>query len=233
MAKNTKKRTTTQGKPITDFFTLASKPHPQPSKMRVSSSMPSQANSSEDIRPTGTSVTTGVLNKSKVASIVSKPPIESSSEVQGREFLDSSESSYSRKTSFSKLPFASSAISSRSPDFQAHARASTPLNNKNALSDTVKISDRRRGKCDNDSDIEMANTIVYVNSTVHHSSISQWRTYSDIFLAQSEKSQESSSFTSRRFFSNGLPCSEQPIRRRGPRIHEGAGTSTNTYSGKR
>ena len=196
MAKNTKKRSTTQGKPITDFFSLASKPHPQPSKMRVSSSMPSQVSSFEDIRPTSASETTGVLNKSKVASIVSKPLIESSSEVHGREFLDGSESSYSTKTSISKTPFTSFAISSRSPNFQAHAGASTPLNNKKALSDTVKISDRRRGKCESDSDIEMANTSIYVNSTVCHSSISQWRTYSDIFLVQSERSQESSSFAS-------------------------------------
>ena len=180
MAKNTKKATTTQGKPITDFFTLAGKPHPQPSKIRVSSSMPSQASSSEDARPTGTSKATGVLKNSKVASIVSKPVIESSSKVHGREFLDGSESS---QTSLSKPPFTSSAISSRSPDFQSHTRASTPPNNKKALSDTVKISDRRRGRCDSDSDIEMVNAIVHVNSTVCHSSISQWRTYSDIFPA--------------------------------------------------
>ena len=172
MAKNTKKRTTTQGKPITDFFTLAShgKPHPQPSKMGVSPSIPSQASSSEDIRPTGTSVTTGVLSKSKVASIASKP-IKISSKVHGREFLDGSESSHSTKTSLSKPPFNSSAISSRSPDFQTHAVATAPLNNKRALPHTVKISDRRRGKHDSDSDVEMANTIVYVNSTVCHISI--------------------------------------------------------------
>ena len=232
--KNTKKANTTQGKPITDFF--ASKPHPQPSsKMRVSSSIPSQASSSGDIRPTGTSKTTGVLNNSKVASIVSKSPIESSSKVRGREFIDDSERSHSTKTSLSKPPFSSSAISSRSPDFQAHVGASIPLNNKKALSDAVKISVRRRNKCDSDSDIEMVNSAVYVNSTVYmyHSSISQWRTYSDIFPAQSEKSQESSSFASRGFFSSGLPCSEQPVRRRGPRIHEGAGTSTYAHSGKR
>ena len=40
-----KKRTTTKGKPITDFFTLASKSHPPP-KIQVSSSIPSQASSS-------------------------------------------------------------------------------------------------------------------------------------------------------------------------------------------
>ena len=227
MAKNTKKRTTTQGKPITDFFSLASlsNPHPQPSRLRVSSSMPSQVSSSEDIRPTSAPEITGVSNKSTVASIVS-------SEVHGREFLDSFENNYSTKRSLSKTPFTSSAISSRSPDFQAHAGASTPLNNKKMLSDTVKISGRRRGKCESDSDIEMANTSVYVNSMVCHSSISHWRTYSDIFLVQSEKSQESSSFASGRFFSSGLPCSEQPVRRRGPRIHEGAGISTNAYPGK-
>jgi hypothetical protein len=224
MAKNTKKGTITLGKPITDFFPLAGKPHPQPSKMRVS---PSQASSSEDIRPTGASKTNGVLKNSKVASIVFKPPIESSSKVHGREFLDDSKTSHSTKTSLSKPPFASSAISSRSPDFQPHAGASTLLNNKRALSDAVKISDRRRDKCDTDSDIEMANTVIYVNHKVCHSSISQWRTYSDIFPAQSEKSQESSSFASRGFCSSGFPCSEQPVRRRGPHIHEGAGTFTN------
>ena len=62
MAKNTKTQTTTQGDPITDFFTPASKPHPQSStgsRMRISSSIPSlaQASSSGDIRPTGTSET--------------------------------------------------------------------------------------------------------------------------------------------------------------------------------
>ena len=166
--KNTKKATTTQGKPITDFFTLSSKSHPpsQPSKMRVSSSLPSQASSSEDIKPTtGTSKTTSILSNSKVASIVSKPTAESSSKVYGR---DVSERSLSTKTSLSKPAFASpsSAISSRSPDFQAHARASTPLNNKKALSDTVKTSDRRRNKRDSDADIEMANSTV--DSTVCH-----------------------------------------------------------------
>jgi hypothetical protein len=169
MAKNTKnakKATTTQGKPITDFFTLASKPHPQPSKMRVSSSISSQESSSEDIRPTtGTSKTTGVLSNSKVASIVSKPPAESSTKVYGR---DVSEGSLSTKTSLSKPAFASSAIPSRSPDFQAHARASTPLNN---ISDTVKVFDRRRNKRDSDSDVEMM--ITTVNSTVCHSSTPQ------------------------------------------------------------
>jgi hypothetical protein len=159
MAKNTKKATTTRGKPITDFFTLANKPHPQPSKMRVSSSIPSQESSSEDIRPTtGTSKTTGVLSNSKVASIVSKPPAESSSKVYGRDVSERT------KTSLSKPAFTSSAIPSRSPDFQAHARASTPLNNKKALSDTVKVSGRRRNKRDSDSDIEMV--ITTVNSTV-------------------------------------------------------------------
>ena len=230
--KNTKKAATTQGKPITDFFTLASKPHSQPSKVRVPSSIPSQASSSENIRPTGTPKTSSVLNNSKVASIVSKPPIESSSKVHDYEFLDGSESSHFTKTSLSKPPFASSAISSRSPDVEADVEASSPLNNKNALSDTVKVSHRRRGRCDSNSDVEMLNTVVYVNSTVCHSSISQLRTHSDIFPAQSKKSQESSSFASRGFFSSGLPCSEQPVRRRGPRIHEGAGTSTNVYFGK-
>lgn len=212
MAKNAKKRTTTQGKPITDFFSLASKSHPQPpSKTRVSPSIRSQASSSEDIRPIGTSENTGVLSDSKFTSIKSKPLIVSSSKVHGREILDSSESK--RKIS--------SAISSRPPDFREHSRVSTPLkNNKKAL------SDRRRGNCDNDSDIEMANTIVHVNSTVCHSLISQWRFYINIFPAQSEKSQESSSFASRGFLSSGLPCSEQPVRRRGPRIHgERAGYS--------
>ena len=195
--KNTKKAATTQGKPITDFFTPASKPHPQPgpnSKMRrVSSSVPSQESSSEDIKPTtSTSKTTGVLSNSKVASIVSTPPTESSSKVYGR---DVSERSLSTKTSLSKPAFASSsAISSRSPDFQAHPRASTPLNSKKALSDTVKISNRRKNKRDSVSDIEMANATV--DSTVCHSPTPQWGTYSVIFLAQSEKSQESSSFTS-------------------------------------
>ena len=173
MAKNTKKRTTTQGKPITDFFSLASKHHPpsQPSKIRVSPSIPSQASSSDDIRPTDTSETTGVLNNSiRVASIASKRPIEPSSKGHGREFLNGSKSSHSSKTNLSKRPSTSSAISSRSPDFQAHAGASTPLNNKKALSDAVKISDRRRRKCDIDSDTEMANTVVYVNSSVCHSS---------------------------------------------------------------
>jgi hypothetical protein len=226
--KNTKNATTSQGKPITDFFTLASKPHLQPSKTRVSSSVSSQASSSEDIRSAGSPKTTGVLNNSKVASIVSKPPIGSSSEVHGREFLDGSES-HSTKTSLSKPSFASSAIPSRSQDFQAHARASASLNNKKALSDTVKISDRRRNKCDSDSDMEMANT---TNSTVSHSLILHWSTDSDIFPAQSEKSQKSSSFASRGFFSGRLPYSDQPVRRRGPRIHEGAGTVTNAYPGK-
>ena len=96
---------------------------------------------------------------------MSKPPAESSSKVYGR---DVSERSLSTKTSLSKPAFASpsSAISSRSPDFQAHARASTPLNNKKALSDTVKTSDRRRNKRDSDADIEMANSTV--DSTVCH-----------------------------------------------------------------
>lgn len=179
-AKNTKKATTTQGKPITDFFALASKP--QPSKMRVSSSRPSQASSSEDSEPTGTSKTTSALNNSKVASIVSKQPIESSSGLHSRELLDGSES-HSTKTRSSKTPFVSSSAisSSRSPDFQAHVGSSAPLNNKKALSDTVKVSHRRRNKCDSDSDIEMLNTAV--NSTVCHSSIPQWGTYSDIFSA--------------------------------------------------
>ena len=170
MAKNTKKRTTTQGNPITDFFTLASKPHPQSttsSRMQVSPSIPSQASSSGDIRPTGTSETTGALNNSKFASIKHKPPIKSSSKVHGREFLDGSKSSHSTKTSLSKRPF-TSAISSRSPDFHARTGTPTSLNNKKALSNSVKISDRRRGKCDSDSDIEMANTVVNVNSTVCH-----------------------------------------------------------------
>ena len=227
--KNTKKATTIQGKPITDFFTLASKSHLQPSKVRVSSSIPSQASSSEDIRPTGTPKTTSVLNNSKVASIVSKPPIESSSKVHGREFLDGSGSNHSTKTSLSK-PYFASAISSRSPDFQAHVETSSPLNDKKALSDTVKVSHRRRGRGDSDS--EMVNAIVCVNSTVCHSSISQWRTYSDIFPAQYEKSQESSSFASRGFFSSGLPCCKQPVRRRRLRIHARAGAFTNVYSGK-
>ena len=171
MAKNTKKATTTQGKPITDFFTLASKPQPQSRKTRrVSSSVLSPGSSSEDIRPTGTSKTTGVSNNSKVASIVSKSPIESSSKVHGRELLDGSESSHSTRTSLSKSPFASSAISSRSSDFQAHAGASARLNNKRSLSDTIKVSNRRRNKRDSDSDIEMVNTTV--NLTVRHISIS-------------------------------------------------------------
>ena len=167
--KNTKKATTAQGKPITDFFTLASKP--QPNKSRVSSSIPSHSSSSEDIRPAGTPKTTGVLNNSKVTSIVSKPPVESSSKAHGREFFDVSESKLSTKKSFSKTPFASSAISSRSPDFQAHSGASTSLNKKKALSGAVKISNRRRNKRDSDSDIEMMNKTVY--STVCHSSTSQ------------------------------------------------------------
>ena len=175
MAKNTKTQTTTQGDPITDFFTPASKPHPQSStgsRMRISPSIPSlaQASSSGDIRPTGTSETTGALNNSKFASIKYKPLIKTSSKVHSRESLDGSKSSHSTKTSSSKRPLASSAISSKSPDFQAHVGTSTSLN-KEALSDTVKISDRRRGKCDSDSDIEMANTVVYVNSTVCHSAV--------------------------------------------------------------
>lgn len=161
MAKNAKKVTATHGKPITDFFTLAGKSHSQPSKSRVSPSMPSQASSSQDVRATET---TGVPNASKVASIVSKPPIESSSKAHGRSFLDGSESSSSTKT---RSLLASSAISSlkrvRSPDFHTHVRASTPFKNKKALSDTVKINDDRRGKFDSDSDIEMSNTVIYVN----------------------------------------------------------------------
>jgi hypothetical protein len=173
MAKNTKRRTTPQGKPITDFFTLASKSHPQPTpSSKMSSPITSQASpsDSEDIRPRGTLETTGVLNNSiHVASIASKRPIKSLSKVHGR---DGSKSSHLTKKSLSKPPFASSAISSRSPGFQAHAGASTRLNNKKAPSDTIKVSDRRRRQCDSDSDIEMANTVVYVNSSVCHSSIS-------------------------------------------------------------
>ena len=175
MAKDAKKRTTTQKKPITDFFTLAtSKTHPHPSKMpvRVSPSITSQASSSDDIRPTDTPKTTGVLNNSiRVASIASKRPIEPSSKVHGREFLDGSKSSHFTKKSLSKPRFASS-VSSKSPDFQADAGASSLLNDKKALPGIVKVSGHRRRKCDSDSDIEMANSVVYVNSTVCHSSIS-------------------------------------------------------------
>ena len=207
--KNTKKSPTTQGKPITDFFTLATKPHPQPTKIRVSSSIPSQASSSEDIRPTGTSKTTGVLDNSKLASIKYKPQIQSPRR-HGRELLDGSES-HSTKTSLSKTPFvSSSAISSRSLDSQAHAGASASQNNKKALSDAVKMSDRRRNKRHSDSDTEMVNSTVH--STVCHSSISQWANYSDNRAAQSKKSQESSAFASRGFFSGGLPYSDQPVR---------------------
>lgn len=181
MARNEKKGTITHGKPITDFFTLASKPHP---KSRVSPSMSSQASPSQDIIATRASEITETLNKSKVASIVSKPPINSSSEPHSRQFLDGS----STKT---RPLFASSAPTSslkrvRSPDFQAHARASAP-HNKRALSDTVKTPDRRRDIFDSDSDIEMPNTVIYVNSTVCHSSMSQWLAYSDSLLAQSER----------------------------------------------
>jgi hypothetical protein len=155
MAKNAKKGTTTQGKPITDFFTLAGKPPPQPSKSRVSPSIP--ASSSQVIRPT-------VLNKSKVASIVSKPPIESLSKAHGRQFLDGFGSSSSTKTrSLSSLK------RGRSPDSQAQTRATTPLNKK-ALSDS-KTDDHRKGKFDSDSDIEIPNTVIYVNSTVCRSLI--------------------------------------------------------------
>ena len=172
MAKNAKKGTNTQGKPITDFFTLAGKSHSQPSKSRVS---PSQASSSQNVRATET---TGVSDRSKVASIVSKPSIEPLSKAYGRSFLDGSESGSSAKT---RSLFASSSLKRvRSPDFQTRACASTSFNNKKAPSDAVKISDRRRGKFDSDSDIEMSNTVIYVNSSVCHSSILQWLTYSDI-----------------------------------------------------
>ena len=58
-------------------------------------------------------------------------------------------------------------------------------------------------------------------------SISLWRTYSDIFSAQTE----SSSIAPGGFFSSGLPCLEQLVgRRRGTRIHEEAWTSTNAYN---
>lgn len=173
--KNAKKRTT-QGKPITDFFAPASKPHPQPSKSRVSPSVPSQASSSQDIKVAGASETTGMpLNKSKVASIVSKSQIGSSSKGHGLEFFDGLENSSSTKTSLSKPLFASSGISLkrvRSPDFQAYTKPSTSLNKK-LISDNLKTSDRRRGKFDSDSDMDTPNTVVYVNSTVYHSSILQ------------------------------------------------------------
>lgn len=213
MAKNTKKGIV-HGKPITDYFTLGSKPRPQPSKSRVTPSMPSQASTSQDVRVTSESETTGVLlNKSKVASIASKPPIEPLYKAHGHEFLDGSESSSFTKTGLTEPPFASSSAMSslkrvRSPDFQSHARVSTPLNSKKTLSDSVKTPTRRRGKFDSDSDIEMSNTIVYENSTVHHSLILQWLSYSNTLLAQSTMSQESSSFVFRGFFSSGLPCSE-------------------------
>jgi len=241
MAKNAKKGTTGHGKPITDFFTLASKPHPQVSKSRVSPSVPSQAGSSQVVRTTGASETTeALLNKLKVASITSKPKIESSSRVHGHEFLDGSESGfpqYSTKTGLPNPPFASPvAISSlkrvRSPDFQPHTRASTPLNSKKAMSYSLKTPDRRRGKFDSDSDIETTNTVIHVKSTVCHNSILQWPAYSHTLPVQSAKTQKSSSFTSRGFFSCGLLCSKQPVWRRGPCIHEGTGTSANAYSGK-
>ena len=156
MTKNTKKNTSTQGKPITDFFTPASKSYPQRSKTLLSSSIPSQATSSGDNRPTGTLETTGALNNSiHVALIASKRSIESSSKVYGREFLDGSKSSHFTKRSLSK-----------------HPGASTPLKDRKAISDTIiKVSDCHRRKRDSDSDIdsEMANTVVYVNSTVCHS----------------------------------------------------------------
>lgn len=175
MAKNTKKGTTSQVKSITDFFTPASKPHPQASKSRVAPSVPSQANSPQNVSVTGASETTGVLlNKSKVVSVASKPSIESLSRVRGFECLGESESSsqYSTKTGLSKPSIAtiSSLKRVRSPDFQAHVRASTPFNGKKAQPNSVKPLDRRRGKFDSDSDVEMPNTIVYV-STVCHSPI--------------------------------------------------------------
>lgn len=219
MAKNTKKRTTAHGKPITDFFTLASKPNPQSGKSWVSPSM-SQASSSQDIRATGASKTTGMLlDKSKVASIASKCLTESSSKPHDHELLDDSKTSssqYPMEASSSKPLFASSAATSslkrvRSPDFQTHARASTPLNDRKVRSDSVKTPDRRRGKFDSDSDIETPNTIVYVNSTVCHSLISQWFASSNILLVQFAKPQESPSFASRGSSSSGLPCSEQPV----------------------
>ena len=158
MAKNAKKGTTTQGKAITDFFTFAGKPPPQPSKSRVSPSMP--ASSSQVIRPT-------ILNKSKVASIVSKPPIESLSKAPSLDDLGSSSSTKTRPLSSLKR--------GRSPDFQT--RATTPLNKK-VISDS-KTDDRRKSKFDSDSDIEIPNTVIYVNSMVCQSLI-PWCTYFDI-----------------------------------------------------
>lgn len=168
-----------------------------------------------------------------MSSTVFKRPIEPSSKVHGPEFLDGSNSSHSKKQSSSKPTLASSAISSGSLVFQAHVGFESRLYftwwQESAIWHLQSLWPSQAQMWYSDSDIEIANKVLYVNSTVCHSPISLWRTYSDIFPAQSE----SSSIASRGFFLSGLPWSEQLVGWRwGPRIHNEAGTSTNTYSGK-
>ena len=151
MAKNAKKLPTNHNKPITAFFTRASK---GPSSFQDARSSPAKKASSASLEVTGDisssiTVTSSLANASKPTSRTSNVATRAQS-TQGR----SVDTQAALMT-----PSASSLKRSRSPDIQPSKLPTPQKASQNTKS-------RQRSKFDSDSEPETRGVVVYVKATV-------------------------------------------------------------------